>query len=287
MQASFQIKEWNSKEIIMENMKILNEYYEYIKSEDKNNLLSRNHNFELNASITQMIHLLKTVHQKYDLLEKVSTDQEKQTIQKSIDQLYEFFLSIYNQAFEKFNIQKEIEQNMTSDLFVQENFFVTKNSILWINQYLVWINWAYFMYIWWTSKKELRVFNLTSTKWNWNHLNSSWHFCQWNTYTILENLFKTDIPAFLVSLADTLADHDDKAYHMADKWTFIEWNRFFENVIQWKNETYKEYKEDKEFILKSIKQKTNSIKRILSFTEEELYFFNEQTTLLYEWVEWF
>lgn len=287
MQASFQIKEWNSKEIIMENMKILNEYYEYIKSEDKNNLLSRNHNFELNASITQMIHLLKTVHQKYDLLEKVSTDQEKQTIQKSIDQLYEFFLSIYNQAFEKFNIQKEIEQNMTSDLFVQENFFVTKNSILWINQYLVWINWAYFMYIWWTSKKELRVFNLTSTKWNWNHLNSSWHFCQWNTYTILENLFKTDIPAFLVSLADTLADHDDKAYHMADKWTFIEWNRFFENVIQWKNETYKEYKEDKEFILKSIKQKTNSIKRILSFTEEELEFFNEQTTLLYEWVEWF
>lgn len=287
MQASFQIKEWNSKEIIMENMKILNEYYEYIKSEDKNNLLSRNHNFELNASITQMIHLLKTVHQKYDLLEKVSTDQEKQTIQKSIDQLYEFFLSIYNQAFEKFNIQKEIEQNMTSDLFVQENFFVTKNSILWINQYLVWINWAYFMYIWWTSKKELRVFNLTSTKWNWNHLNSSWHFCQWNTYTILENLFKTDIPAFLVSLADTLADHDDKAYHMADKWTFIEWNRFFENVIQWKNETYKEYKEDKEFILKSIKQKTNSIKRILSFTEEELDFFNEQTTLLYEWVEWF
>ena len=184
-------------------------------------------------------------------------------------------------------IQKEIEQNMTSDLFVQENFFVTKNSILWINQYLVWINWAYFMYIWWTSKKELRVFNLTSTKWNWNHLNSSWHFCQWNTYTILENLFKTDIPAFLVSLADTLADHDDKAYHMADKWTFIEWNRFFENVIQWKNETYKEYKEDKEFILKSIKQKTNSIKRILSFTEEELDFFNEQTTLLYEWVEWF
>ena len=287
MQASFQIKEWNSKEIIMENMKILNEYYEYIKSEDKNNLLSRNHNFELNASITQMIHLLKTVHQKYDLLEKVSTDQEKQTIQKSIDQLYEFFLSIYNQAFEKFNIQKEIEQNMTSDLFVQENFFVTKNSILWINQYLVWINWTYFMYIWWTSKKELRVFNLTSTKWNWNHLNSSWHFCQWNTYTILENLFKTDIPAFLVSLADTLADHDDKAYHMADKWTFIEWNRFFENVIQWKNETYKEYKEDKEFILKSIKQKTNSIKRILSFTEEELDFFNEQTTLLYEWVEWF
>lgn len=287
MQASFQIKEWNSKEIIMENMKILNEYYEYIKSEDKNNLLSRNHNFELNASITQMIHLLKTVHQKYDLLEKVSTDQEKQTIQKSIDQLYEFFLSIYNQAFEKFNIQKEIEQNMTSDLFVQENFFVTKNSILWINQYLVWINWAYFMYIWWTSKKELRVFNLTSTKWNWNHLNSSWHFCQWNTYTILENLFKTDIPAFLVSLADTLADHDDKAYHMADKWTFIEWNRFFENVIQWKNETYKEYNEDKEFILKSIKQKTNSIKRILSFTEEELDFFNEQTTLLYEWVEWF
>lgn len=287
MQASFQIKEWNSKEIIMENMKILNEYYEYIKSEDKNNLLSRNHNFELNASITQMIHLLKTVHQKYDLLEKVSTDQEKQTIQKSIDQLYEFFLSIYNQAFEKFNIQKEIEQNMTSDLFVQENFFVTKNSILWINQYLVWINWAYFMYIWWTSKKELRVFNLTSTKWNWNHLNSSWHFCQWNTYTILENLFKTDIPAFLVSLADTLADHDDKAYHMADKWTFIEWNRFFENVIQWKNKTYKEYNEDKEFILKSIKQKTNSIKRILSFTEEELDFFNEQTTLLYEWVEWF
>lgn len=287
MQASFQIKEWNSKEIIMENMKILNEYYEYIKSEDKNNLLSRNHNFELNASITQMIHLLKTVHQKYDLLEKASTDQEKQTIQKSIDQLYEFFLSIYNQAFEKFNIQKEIEQNMTSDLFVQENFFVTKNSILWINQYLVWINWAYFMYIWWTSKKELRVFNLTSTKWNWNHLNSSWHFCQWNTYTILENLFKTDIPAFLVSLADTLADHDDKAYHMADKWTFIEWNRFFENVIQWKNETYKEYNEDKEFILKSIKQKTNSIKRILSFTEEELDFFNEQTTLLYEWVEWF
>lgn len=287
MQASFQIKEWNSKEIIMENMKILNEYYEYIKSEDKNNLLSRNHNFELNASITQMIHLLKTVHQKYDLLEKVSTDQEKQTIKKSIDQLYEFFLSIYNQAFEKFNIQKEIEQNMTSDLFVQENFFVTKNSILWINQYLVWINWAYFMYIWWTSKKELRVFNLTSTKWNWNHLNSSWHFCQWNTYTILENLFKTDIPAFLVSLADTLADHDDKAYHMADKWTFIEWNRFFENVIQWKNKTYKEYNEDKEFILKSIKQKTNSIKRILSFTEEELDFFNEQTTLLYEWVEWF
>lgn len=287
MQASFQIKEWNSKEIIMENMKILNEYYEYIKSEDKNNLLSRNHNFELNASITQMIHLLKTVHQKYDLLEKVSTDQEKQTIQKSIDQLYEFFLSIYNQAFEKFNIQKEIEQNMTSDLFVQENFFVTKNSILWINQYLVWINWAYFMYIWWTAKKELRVFNLTSTKWNWNHLNASWHFCQWNTYTILENLFKTDIPAFLVSLADTLADHDDKAYHMADKWTFIEWNRFFENVIQWKNKTYKEYNEDKEFILKSIKQKTNSIKRILSFTEEELDFFNEQTTLLYEWVEWF
>lgn len=286
MKANFTIKEWNTKEIIMENMKVLNEYYEYIKLEDKNNLLSKNHNFELNASITQMIHLLKTIHQKYELFEN-SQQEEHEWIQKSIDQLYNFFLSIYKQTFEKFNIQKEIEQNMVSDLFVTENFFVTKNSILWINQYLVWINWAYFMYIWWSWRKELRVFNLTSTKWNWNHLSNSWHFCAGNTYQILEELFRTDIPAFLVSLSDTLADHDDWAYHMANKWTFLEWNRFFTNVIQWWKKTYSTFELDKEYILDSILKKSRKVKTQINFSTEELEYFDEQVTLLYEWIKWF
>lgn len=282
MKADFKIIEWNSKEIILQNMKILNEYYEYIKWE-KNALLSKNHSFELNVSITQMIHILKTIQSKYDELERTNVQTEKESIQKNIDNLYQFFLKIYNQTLEKYDLQKTIEANMVSDLFIKENFYSDQTALMWINQYLIWNNWIYFLYIWWWLQKELRVFNLTHPTLNWNHLGWSWHFCSWNTYTNLMPIFESDFSAFIIALWDTLSDLDDWAYHMARKWDFLEWSRFFKTVIKW-HQTYSYQNEDIDYFISAINTKRKVIEKIIDFSREQLEYFREKTSDIKEWL---
>lgn len=285
MKADFKIIEWNSKEIILQNMKILNEYYEYIKRE-KNALLSKNHSFELNVSITQMIHILKTIQSKYEDIERTTIQSEKESIQKNIDNLYQFFLKIYNQALERYDLQKTIEANMVSDLFIKENFYSDQTTLMWINQYLIWNNWVYFLYIWWWLQKELRVFNLTHPSLNWNHLGWSWYFCSWNTYTNLMPIFETDFSAFIIALWDTLSDLDDWAYHMAHKWDFQEWSRFFKTVIKW-HQTYSYQNEDIDYFISAINTKQKVIERLIEFSREQKEYFREKISDIKEWLSSF
>lgn len=282
MKADFKIIEWNSKEVILKNMKILNEYYEYIKWE-KNALLSKNHSFELNVSITQMIHILKTIQSKYDELERTTVQSEKESIQKNIDNLYQFFLKIYNQTLERYDLQKTIEANMVSDLFIKENFYSDQSVLMWINQYIIWNNWVYFLYIWWWLQKELRVFNLTHPTLNWNHLGWSWHFCSWNTYTNLMPIFESDFSAFIIALWDTLSDLDDWAYHMAHKWDFLEWSRFFKTVIKW-HQTYSYQNEDIDYFISAINTKQKVIEKLIEFSREQKEYFREKTSDIKEWL---
>lgn len=285
MKADFTIIEWNSKDVVLQNMKILNEYYEYIKWE-KNALLSKNHSFELNVSITQMIHILKTIQAKYEDIETANSQTEKESIQKNIDNLYQFFLKIYNQTLERFDLQKTIETNMISDLFIKENFYSDQSVLMWINQYLIWNNWIYFLYIWWWLQKELRVFNLTHPTKNWNHLWESWSFCSWNTYTNLMPIFESDFSAFIIALWDTLSDLDDWAYHMASRWDFLEWSRFFQKVIKW-HETYNYQNADIDFFLNAIDVKKRKIEKIINFSREQSEYFRWKISDIKEWLSSF
>ena len=245
--------------------------------------MSKNHSFELNVSITQMIHILKTIQSKYDELERTTVQSEKESIQKNIDNLYQFFLKIYNQTLERYDLQKTIEANMVSDLFIKENFYSDQSVLMWINQYIIWNNWVYFLYIWWWLQKELRVFNLTHPTLNWNHLGWSWHFCSWNTYTNLMPIFESDFSAFIIALWDTLSDLDDWAYHMAHKWDFLEWSRFFKTVIKW-HQTYSYQNEDIDYFISAINTKQKVIEKLIEFSREQKEYFREKTSDIKEWL---
>lgn len=288
MQASFKILEWDSKEVILENMKILKEYYEYVKW-NWNSILSHNHNFELQLQLTQIIHLLKNINEQYDLLDHETDEWNKKNIQNNINNLYKYFKEIYDWILVKFNLQEEIEKNILSDNIVKENFFVTKNSILWINNFTIWKNWIHLLYIKIDNWMQFRAFNFTSKTANWNHLSKEWTFCAWNTYSILADLFKTDIPAFLCAFSDILSDVDDWAHHMASPKDFANWKRFYENLIEpdEQNQKYlnsEEYKEDKAYILEAIEQKRKTTKNYLKLTDEELWYYEDQLDWITEWI---
>lgn len=239
----------NSKEveIILHNVKEFAQLEAYLKKQSGNKLFD----VSINSSLIQSVVGINMMFKQ--LLEMM----DKEEAESKLALKYKMIVLFYDKILKSLNIQKILTETIWPiEQLKEDGFIFAEDYIIWTNKHLVGNNGVYMMAFSTKGSNSGWTFvNLTAKK-NGNHIGSNGNLCAWSIISNLSPLLENqDFNAFFIALGSILSSHDDKAYHMAQKWDFDHWKRIFHNIILWEDKNYNGYKQDFEQVINLIDKK--------------------------------